>query len=44
MDYSPIINRSRRLKSRNEGVFSDNGTSDVEELLQALELFATGRE
>ncbi|WP_262176092.1 hypothetical protein [Haloarcula laminariae] len=44
MDYGPLMSRSRRLKATDEDVLSDSGDDNVEELLQALELFATGRE
>ncbi|WP_324661632.1 hypothetical protein [Haloarcula sediminis] len=44
MDYGPLMSQSRQLKAAEENGLSDSGDDNVEELLQALELFATGRE
>lgn len=44
MDYSPMLNRSRKLRASDETTLSETGREEVEDLLEALELFATGRE
>ena len=43
-DYGSLINRSRRLTTSYEDQFSEDAEERFEELLRALELFATGRE
>lgn len=43
-DYGSLINRSRRLTSTHGDRFSEEATEQVDELMRAMELFATGRE
>jgi hypothetical protein len=43
-DYGRLMNESRRLASRYESTGTDTSTDRFEDLIQALELFAVGRE
>jgi len=43
-DYGPMMNRSHQLTSRLEGELSEEGKEHLERLIEAMELFATGRE
>ena len=43
-DYGPMINESRKLSNRYRDAFSEEHEEVIDELVEALELFATGRE
>lgn len=43
-DYGPMVNRSRKFTDRHESDLSDGGSDHFDTLIEALELFATGRE
>ncbi|HKJ60096.1 MAG TPA: hypothetical protein VKA37_12760 [Halobacteriales archaeon] len=43
-DYGSLMNRSRRLTSTYRNQFSEDAEEHFDDLLRALELFATGRE
>ncbi|RBI58611.1 hypothetical protein DMJ13_26135 [halophilic archaeon] len=44
MDYGNLINRSRQITNSYSSQFSEDTDEQFDELLRALELFATGRE
>ena len=43
-DYGPMVNRSREITSRYENDLSESGNDHFDTLIEALELFTTGRE
>ena len=43
-DYGPMVNRSREITTRYETELSESGGDHFDTLIEALELFATGRE
>jgi len=43
-DYGPMVNRSREITTTHEGNLSQDGNDHFDTLIEALELFATGRE
>lgn len=43
-DYGPMVNRSREITTRHETDLSESGGDHFDTLIEALELFATGRE
>jgi hypothetical protein len=43
-DYGPMVNRSREITSRYGNEMSENREEHFDNLIEALELFATGRE
>ena len=43
-DYGPMVNRSREITTQYENDLSESGGDHFDALIEALELFATGRE